>query len=248
MTLYLLNEHDISFPNPEFAEPDGLLAIGGDLNPERLINAYKLGIFPWYNSPPILWWSPPLRPVIFPRLFRMSRSLYQELKKDKFRVTFDRDFSSVITKCATVRRKASHGTWINQEMISAYTKLHELGFAHSVEVWLEGKLVGGLYGVSIGKVFFGESMFSLMSNTSKIAIACLVAFCIENSFYIIDCQVTNNHLLSLGAVEIPRSVFLTILNEGISKNFIIDKWTFTLSSTKETSLFLRDKLIRRRTK
>lgn len=245
MTLFLLNEQDFSFPNPEFADPNGLLAIGGDLSPERLINAYKSGIFPWYNYPPILWWSPPLRPVIFPRLFKMSRSLYQELKRERFRVTFDRDFQSVITNCASAKRKECIGTWINKEMKVAYLKLHELGFAHSVEVWLEDELVGGLYGLSIGKVFFGESMFYKVSNASKVAFSCLVAYLIDNDFFFIDCQVTNNHLISLGAIEIPRSVFLTILSEGICKNFIIKKWTFNLSSTKEIAYFLREKLIRR---
>lgn len=244
MTIFLLPEAPV-FPNPELADPNGLLAIGGDLSTDRLISAYKSGIFPWYNDLPILWWCPPKRPIIFPRLFRLSRSLYQIMKKDVFKVTFDEDFYGVIEKCASIKRKDSNGTWITAEMKEAYIKLYSLGFAHSVEVWKDDKLVGGLYGVSIGKAFFGESMFSLVSNASKVALACLVEFIIKNSFYFIDCQLTNEHLLQMGAVEIPRNVFLKILNEATSKNFIIKKWTCESLSTKETAYFLKEKLIKR---
>lgn len=244
MTVFLLPDA-LVFPNPELAEPDGLLAIGGDLSPERLILAYKSGIFPWYNQLPIMWWCPPMRPLIFPRLFRISKSLYHILKRDIYTVTFDQNFSGVIEGCATVKRKDSRGTWITPEMKEAYIKLHNLGFAHSVEVWKGDNLVGGLYGVSIGKAFFGESMFSLLSNTSKVALACLVEFLIKENFYFIDCQITNEHLLRMGAIEIPRIVFLKILNEAVSKNFIIKKWSLNKMYTQETAYFLKEKLIKR---
>ncbi|MDW7999271.1 MAG: leucyl/phenylalanyl-tRNA--protein transferase, partial [Thermodesulfovibrio sp.] len=195
---------------------------------------------------PILWWSPPKRPLIFPRLFKISRSLYQTLKKDIYKVTFDRDFSAVIKGCATAPRKNSTGTWITQEMIEAYTLLHELGFAHSVEVWFNGKIVGGLYGISIGKAFFGESMFTLMKDASKVAISCLVEYMILNDFHFIDCQVTNEHLLSLGVYEIPRSVFLILLKEALEKRTFTKRWDITIEFTSKTAKFLKDKLIPRK--
>lgn len=244
MTVFLLPDTPV-FPDPELADPDGLLAIGGDLSSERLLLAYKSGIFPWYNELPIMWWSPPLRPVIFPRLFKLSRSLYQTLKKNIFSVTFDVNFPDVIKGCAETKRKYSTGTWITPEMKEAYIKLHYLGFAHSVEVWHGGTLVGGLYGVSIGKAFFGESMFSLMSNASKVALACLVEFMIKENFYFIDCQITNEHLLRLGAVQLPRAVFLKILSEAIEKEYIIKRWNRENYFTSDTAQFLRQKLIKR---
>lgn len=244
MTVFLLPDTPV-FPDPELADPDGLLAIGGDLSSERLLLAYKSGIFPWYNELPIMWWSPPLRPVIFPRLFKLSRSLYQTLKKNIFSVTFDVNFPDVIKGCAETKRKYSTGTWITPEMKEAYIKLHYLGFAHSVEVWHGGTLVGGLYGVSIGKAFFGESMFSLMSNASKVALACLVEFMIKENFYFIDCQITNEHLLRLGAVQLPRAVFLKILSEAIEKDYIIKRWNRENYFISDTAQFLRQKLIKR---
>lgn len=246
MTVFYLPDDYLDFPNPELSEPDGLLAIGGDLSPERLILAYKSGIFPWYNQLPIMWWCPPIRPLIFPSLFRVSRSLYNTLKKNTYTVSFDKDFSGVIDGCATVKRKNSIGTWITPEMKEAYIKLHNLGFAHSVEVWKDGNLVGGLYGVSIGKAFFGESMFSLLTDASKVALSCLVEFLIEKNFYFIDCQITNEHLIKMGVVEVPRTVFLTILKEAISKNFIIKKWNRNKENTSETAQFLKEKVIKRR--
>lgn len=244
MTVYLLR-NELVFPHPEFADPDGLLAIGGDLSPERLILAYRSGIFPWYNHEPILWWSPPERPLIFPRLFKISRSLYQTLKKDIYRVSFDKDFRAVIKGCATAPRKENAGTWITREMIEAYTLLHDFGFAHSVEVWFNDKIIGGLYGVSIGKAFFGESMFTIMKDASKVALACLVEHLILNDFYFIDCQITNRHLLSLGAYEIPRSVFLTLLDEALKKKDLTI-WQKEPEPTSKTAKFLKEKLIPRR--
>ncbi|GAB6183409.1 leucyl/phenylalanyl-tRNA--protein transferase [Thermodesulfovibrio hydrogeniphilus] len=245
MPIFLLNEKPI-FPNPELSEPDGLLAVGGDLSPERLIVAYKSGIFPWYSEPPIAWWSPSLRPIIFPRLFAFSRSLYQTLKKGTFQVTFDQDFQGVIEGCSSTPRKDSIGTWITPEMKKAYIELHSLGYAHSVEVWKEGNLVGGLYGVLIGKSFSGESMFSLVRDASKVALSCLIEFAIKNDLYFIDCQVTNEHLLRMGAIEIPRPVFLKILDEATTKDFIIKRWARDDHSTINTAFFLKDKLIKRR--
>lgn len=244
MTAYLLHD-ELVFPHPDYADSDGLLAIGGDLCPDRLILAYKSGIFPWYNHKPILWWSPSKRPLIFPRLFKMTRSLYQTLKKDIYRVSFDKDFVTVIKGCATAPRKNSTGTWITEEMIEAYTLLHKLGFAHSVEVWFNDKIVGGLYGVSIGKAFFGESMFTLMKEASKVAISCLVEHLILNDFYFIDCQITNKHLLSLGAYEIPRSVFLILLKEAVQKENLTTKWDKNPEFTSKTAKFLKEKIIPR---
>lgn len=244
MTAYLLDD-EIIFPHPEYADPDGLLAIGGDLSPERLLIAYKSGIFPWYNHRPILWWSPAERPLIFPRLFKMSRSLYQTLKKNIYKVSFDKDFPTVIKGCATAPRKNSTGTWITHEMIEAYTFLHELGYAHSVEVWFNDKIVGGLYGVSIGKAFFGESMFTLMKDASKVALSCLVEHLILNNFYFIDCQIANNHLLSLGTYIIPRSVFLILLKEAVEKKMLPEKWKKDIEFTSKTANFLKETLIPR---
>ena len=245
MTVFLLHEH-LEFPHPELSEPDGLLAVGGDLSIERLLIAYKSGIFPWYQSDPILWWSPPLRPVIFPVFFRMSRSLYQTLKKNLYRVTFDKKFYDVIKGCANAPRKNSAETWVTPEMINAYCNLFESKIAHSVEVWFDGKLVGGLYGVSIGKAFFGESMFTLMKDASKVALACLVEHLINNNFYFIDCQVTNSHLISIGAFEMPRQVFLTLLKEAIKKEEPPVKWVRDTELTSTTAIFLKEKLIPRR--
>jgi len=244
MTAYLLHD-ELIFPHPEYADPDGLLAIGGDLSPDRLILAYKSGIFPWYNHKPILWWSPSKRPLIFPRLFKMSRSLYQTLKKDIYRVSFDKDFVTVIKGCATAPRKDSTGTWITEEMIEAYTLLPKLGFAHSVEVWFNDNIVGGLYGISIGRAFFGESMFTLMKDASKVAISCLVEHLILNNFYFIDCQITNKHLIRLGAYEIPRSVFLILLKEAVQKETLTNKWDRDFEFTSKTAKFLKEKLIPR---
>jgi leucyl/phenylalanyl-tRNA--protein transferase len=175
----------------------------------------------------------------------MSRSLYQTLKKDIYRVSFDKDFVTVIKGCATAPRKDSTGTWITEEMIEAYTLLHKLGFAHSVEVWFNDKIVGGLYGISIGRAFFGESMFTLMKDASKVAISCLVEHLILNNFYFIDCQITNKHLIRLGAYEIPRSVFLILLKEAVQKETLTNKWDRDFEFTSKTAKFLKEKLIPR---
>ncbi|MCX7815936.1 MAG: leucyl/phenylalanyl-tRNA--protein transferase [Syntrophales bacterium] len=221
MPVFVLGNEPI-FPNPIFAESNGLLAVGGDLSTERLIAAYRMGIFPWYGEgDPILWWSPDPRFVLFPREFRLSRSMRQFLKKGFFTVTFDRDFRSVIEMCRDVRRRKGEGTWISEEMVSAYCRLHELGVAHSVEVWHEGLLVGGLYGVALGRCFFGESMFSEKSNASKTALYALVKRLEEQNFAIIDCQVYTDHMRRMGARFIARKDFLEILRRCVdSRSFL----------------------------
>ena len=202
------------FPSVVEASKEGLLAIGGDLSSDRLLLAYRSGIFPWFeDDQPILWWSPDPRMVLFPERFKVSKSLKKVLDSNIFQVTFNQNFSEVIKQCASVKRKGQRGTWITSEMISAYQELHEKGFAKSVEVWKEGKLVGGLYGIDLPekKVFCGESMFSKESNASKVGFYILIEKLKERNYKIIDCQVYTNHLHSLGAEEIPREEFLKAL-------------------------------------
>ena len=208
MPIYRLVDEPI-FPPPEYADPSGLLAAGGDLSNERLLEAYLLGIFPWYSEDqPILWWSPDPRLVLDLKDFKISRSLRKTLKKEVFQITFDHAFEEVIRSCASVPREAQNGTWITDEMEKAYIKLHGLGYAHSVESWFGGKLAGGLYGVSLGKCFFGESMFHLKTDASKVALATLVETLKSWDFHFIDSQMTTEHMLSLGAKELPRRIFL----------------------------------------
>lgn len=200
-----------SFPPLELAlrEPNGLLCAGGDLTPQRIVLAYINGIFPWYSpGEPILWWSPDPRMVLFPREFRISRSLRKTLRKGGYEVRLDTRFKSVIQACAKKRRKDQAGTWITPEIQAAYVRLHELGYAHSVETWIDDKLAGGLYGIAIGKMFYGESMFAHATDASKIAIAHLARFLDERGFGMIDCQMNTSHLASLGAREIPRAEFV----------------------------------------
>ncbi len=201
------------FPPIEHAldEPSGLLAAGGDLSPARLLAAYERGIFPWYSpGQPVLWWSPDPRAVLFPEEFRCSRSLAKRIRNGGFVTTLNRDFRGVIQACAAPR-PGSPGTWITPEMQAAYLELHRLGYAHSVETWHDGVLVGGLYGVRLGGVFFGESMFSRERDASKVALARLVQVCQRNSIVVIDCQIASRHLRSLGSREIPRARFLALL-------------------------------------
>lgn len=214
MPIYKLS-NDLVFPHPSLSEEDGLLAIEGDLSPERLLLAYSNGIFPWYSDDePILWWSPDPRFVLYPKGIKISHSMKKLLKKNPYKVSFDTCFRDVISNCSNLRKES--GTWITNEMIEAYCKLHELGYAHSVETWYQDKLVGGLYGVSIGKCFFGESMFSTMNNSSKVAFITFSKVLEEKGFVIIDCQVHTTHLESLGAVYIPREKFLELLKKGTS--------------------------------
>ena len=200
---------ELAFPDPCDTRADGLLAVGGDLSPQRLLLAYGLGIFPWYSDDsPILWWSPPRRCVMAPADFHVSRSLRRLLRRKRFTYTFDRAFEEVIRACATTRRASGHGTWITPEMIRAYCALHTAGFAHSVEAWDDGVLAGGIYGISLGRAFFGESMFTHVTNASKAAFCVLAQRLQVWEFTLIDCQITNPHLQTLGASEISRPEFL----------------------------------------
>jgi leucyl/phenylalanyl-tRNA---protein transferase len=221
---------EIVFPHASQAEDDGLLAIGGDLSPNRILNAYVNGIFPWYSpDEPILWWSPNPRCVLFPDKLKISKSLGSVLKKEIFQIRFDTNFLDVIKNCSSAKRGDDLGTWISDEIIDAYNILHQLGYAHSVETYRGNKLVGGLYGIAIGKVFFGESMFFIESNASKVAFCALVKKLKEDDFYIIDNQVTNKHLLSLGAEEIKREKFLDILKKYIVIDNKPGKWANLVS-------------------
>jgi len=210
--IFRLNEDDVEFPPVELAEEDGLLAVGGDLSEQRLLRAYSLGIFPWYSEEtPILWYSPHERFVLFPDKVKISKSMRQILKSGKFIITENQAFSEVIKACAEAKREGQDGTWILDEMQEAYIKLHRLGIAHSIEVWFEGQLVGGLYGVKLEQVFCGESMFSAMSNASKTA---LIWLCQNKNYELIDCQVHTEHLESMGAEFIDREEYMRYLGLG----------------------------------
>ncbi len=206
---------DIYFPDVELAlvEPDGLLAVGGDLEPERLLYAYRNGIFPWYGpDQPILWWSPDPRLVLFPGQLHISRSLARTLRRRHFTVTLDTAFEQVIRECAAPRAGQA-GTWITPEMQAAYIRMHKLGHAHSVECWQQGRLVGGLYGVAMGRVFFGESMFTRVADASKVGFVTLVRQLQRRNYRLIDCQVHTGHLESLGAIMLPRREFTRLLEK-----------------------------------
>jgi leucyl/phenylalanyl-tRNA--protein transferase len=223
MPVYRLPEA-IAFPPVDHAEENGLLAVGGDLSPVRLLAAYREGIFPWYgDGEPILWWSPDPRFVLFPEELRVSRSMKQFLKKGLLRITFDQAFREVITACRRPR-SGQNGTWITTEMRDAYAALHDFGIAHSVEVWQEQELVGGLYGVSLGRAFFGESMFSAIPNASKAALITLVRELRERGFDLIDCQVETAHLSGLGARPIPRRDFCALLKQSLRRETLRGNW------------------------
>jgi leucyl/phenylalanyl-tRNA--protein transferase len=214
MAIFSLNK-EIAFPPVDLAQPDGLLAIGGDLSEERLLLAYRRGIFPWYEGQHILWWSPDPRFVLFPEELQVSKSMRAIIKKELFEFTTDKAFSQVITECKKIRRKDQDGTWITDEVRKAYTSLHFKGYAHSAECWQDGELVGGLYGIRMGDVFFGESMFSKVSNASKFAFIQYVQHMIKEGVKLIDCQVYTEHLESLGARMIPRKEFMSLLNQNL---------------------------------
>ena len=215
MTIYRLFEEPI-FPDPEEADPDGLLAVGGDLSPQRLLTAYANGIFPWYaENSPILWWSTSPRLILLPPDFHMPRSLRRVLNSGRFTFTLDMDFAGVVRGCAHSPRPEQEGTWIVEDMVEAYVMLHEIGYAHSVEAWQDGQLVGGLYGVSLGSAFFGESMFFKVPDASKAAFAVLVGQLAAWGFTLIDCQQTTKHLLRFGAQEVQRFRYLAMLREAM---------------------------------
>jgi len=207
---------ELFFPPVTSSTEDGLLAYGGDLSPSRLLLAYRSGIFPWYNkSDPILWWAPDPRLVLFTDEFIFRKSLKKRMKR--FEIRYDSFFKEVISQCGEIPREGQEGSWIIPEIIEAYTVLHDMGYAHSIEAWQEDKLVGGLYGVAIGKIFFGESMFAKVSDASKVAFATLVQKLKDDGFSMIDCQISSPHLKSLGAREIAREEFMNILNKEVSK-------------------------------
>jgi len=228
--MFVLNPQspDMRFPPVELASPEGLLAVGGDLRAERLLEAYRRGIFPWYNDgQPILWWSPDPRAVLFPAKLKVARSLRKTLRAGKFAVTFDSHFADVIRACAEPRRKnPSGGTWITPEMLDAYERLHAQGYAHSVEAWREGRLVGGLYGVALGGIFFGESMFSRATDASKVAFVHAVRQLQRWQFSIIDCQMPSAHLESLGSEAIRRRDYLAFLAAALQLPARPGVWRF----------------------
>jgi len=212
MPLSVLNE-SLQFPPPEMADEDGLLAIGGDLSRERLLHAYRNGIFPWYENKYILWWCPDPRFVLFPAELKISASMKQLLKKRTFDFSVNTDFNGVISQCKAISRRGQNGTWITEEMRSAYNELHRSGYAHSAEVRINGELAGGLYGIRLGKMFYGESMFSRQSNASKYAFIKYVELLKSEGVELIDCQVYTSHLETLGARMIPRSRFLNLVKD-----------------------------------
>ncbi|HEY4874151.1 MAG TPA: leucyl/phenylalanyl-tRNA--protein transferase [Puia sp.] len=214
MSLFALN-NQLIFPPVHLSEPDGLLAFGGDLSTERLLLAYRNGIFPWYEGEHILWWSPDPRFILFPEELKVSKSMQQLFKKNAFEFTVNKAFTEVINSCKTISRRGQESTWITEEIKKAYTILHKSGYAHSAEAWLNNELVGGLYGIRLGKVFFGESMFSKTANASKFAFIKYVHTLLLEKIKIIDCQVYTEHLESLGARMIEREKFIELLKEYI---------------------------------
>jgi leucyl/phenylalanyl-tRNA--protein transferase len=209
--MYFLSK-DLYFPPVDEASIEGVLAVGGDLSVERLLLAYRNGIFPWFNQDePILWWSPPERMVVAPAIYKVSKSIRNLLNQNKFSVTFNKNFKEVILGCQQIERPGQDGTWLSDDFVESYSKLNEMGIAKSVEVWEDNELVGGLYGVDLGHVFCGESMFSKVSNASKIAFVSLVNYLKENHYKLLDCQVHNDHLEKLGAFEVSRETFMKVL-------------------------------------
>ncbi len=224
MPLFRLSER-LDFPPAWLARSDGLLCLGGDLSAQRILLAYENGIFPWFSdNEPILWWSPDPRLVLFPDDIRISRSLKKKIRKNLFRITIDHAFEQTILSCARPRKKEPGGTWLVPEMIEAYIRLHHLGYAHSIETWRHGRLVGGLYGISMGGVFFGESMFSFEADASKTALVTLALYLQQWNFDLIDCQVTTSHLLSMGATEISRHDYLDRIHDSLGRKDIKPLW------------------------
>lgn len=224
MVHYLFNNND--FPDPCEADESGLVAVGGKLTPETLIAAYKKGIFPWFNNPPILWYSLSPRMVLLPEEIRIGRTLRNIIKKRKFEIKIDTAFSEVIKECALKKRDGQDGSWIGQDMIDAYCQLHKDGYAHSCEAWLEGKLVGGLYGISLGKVFYGESMFAHCSDASKVAFVHFVQQLQKWEFHLIDCQMYTEHLARFGAELWSQELFQEQLKIALTYPTRKRKWKF----------------------
>lgn len=236
MAIFFLQD-ELIFPDPALANKDGLLAVGGDLTPERLLLAYRNGIFPWYSEgDPILWWSTDPRLVLYPHEIIISRSLKKTLRKDNFHISVDRVFEQVIAACAHACGRSESGTWITADMIEAYNRLHHLGHAHSVETWYGDRLVGGLYGISIGCCFFGESMFSEMNDASKVALVHLTRYLKQWKFQLIDCQMPSDHLIRMGARLIPRYAFLSQLRNAMGQPCMNNPWAFCAQSTSQDRL------------
>jgi len=220
-----LSDYACHFPNPRYSSDEGLLAYGGDLSSSRLLSAYRNGIFPWYSEgDPILWWSPNPRLLLYPKKFYVRKSFRRVLRQGKLTVRFDHAFAKVIRYCATIPREGQAGSWIVPEMEAAYIRLHEEGFAHSVEVYKEGELAGGLYGISMGKAFFGESMFSLVSDASKVAFKALSDVLGTKGYDFIDCQMKTDHMVGLGAECVARDIYLDALQEALDKPSDLGKW------------------------
>lgn len=224
MTVFALNAQPV-FPDPAHADEDGLLAVGGDLSPQRLLVAYAQGIFPWYSeNAPILWWSPDPRLILEPSRIHVPRRLERILRQGRFTFTLDTAFERVVSLCADTPRRGARGTWIVPEMLTAYCRLHELGFAHSIEAWAGGKLAGGLYGVALGGAFFGESMFYCEADASKAALATLVRALDRAGFTLFDCQQTTAHMVRFGGFEVPRAEFLSRLQGALELPFLRGPW------------------------
>ncbi len=220
-----LSQYFLAFPNPYYADDDGLVAFGGDLSTQRLLIAYQKGIFPWFSEgDPILWWSPNPRLLLYPDKFKVRKSFRRVLRSGKFTVSFDTQFSKVINHCASIPRNGQEATWIVPVMLEAYTRLHHEGYAHSVEVYKEGALVGGLYGIALGKVFFGESMFSLVSDASKVAFKALSDVLGSKGYDFIDCQMKTDHMIGLGAQVVQRDIFLDELEVAVEKPSDFGSW------------------------
>ena len=232
MPIFWLKEDSLAFPHPELANEDGILAVGGDLSVERLLRAYQMGLFPWFNpDDPILWWSPDPRFVLFPCEIKIAKSMRSYFNQKKFDLSFDQEFEKVIRACSAQPRKGqSGGTWISEEMVQAYCQLNEMGYAHSVEVWQKDQLVGGLYGISLGKCFFGESMFAKVNNASKFGFIHLVKQLQQLDFWLIDCQQHTRHLESLGARGISRKEFLEYLDRNRKVPTLRGNWSEVLST------------------
>lgn len=227
MPVFWLNDQELTFPHPALSEPGGLLAVGGDLSAERLVLAYRNGIFPWFEEDGhYYWYSPDPRWVLFPKELRIHKSMRSIFNNHKFRFTLDTAFREVITACSETRRSGQEGSWITDAFVEGYTRLHEQGIAHSVEVWQNGALAGGLYGLSLGRIFYGESMFSRVPNASKAGFIRLTQALERAGFLLIDCQQQTAHLESLGARGISRELFLEYLNNNVFERTLVGKWGF----------------------
>lgn len=227
--IFLLNEN-IAFPDPLLADDNGLLAIGGDLNVDRLLLAYSLGIFPWFNpSDDVLWWASPFRPVYIPGKLKIPKSLKRTIRKNEFEIKLDTNFREVILNCATVERVDQQDTWISEEIIETYQILFDMGYVHTVEVFLDGKMVGALYGISLGRAFFGESMFHLLADTSKIALYALAEMLHNWNFHFIDSQVSNPHSFRMGAREVSNITFDAMIKKAMSYETKIGPWEYDFS-------------------